>query len=140
LQLLASRITATARRALQVPALAQYAHDLTSALAQVDAATKAAWATGNPLEALPNAVPYMQAFGHTVLAWMWLDVALTGQRSRADSTAAQTQNATHSVAAYAGIQGACDYFYRYELPKIAAWLKVVASRDMTCAQMPEDAF
>jgi Acetyl-CoA dehydrogenase C-terminal like/Acyl-CoA dehydrogenase, C-terminal domain len=140
LQLLAARINATAWRALQEPALAKYAHDLTNALAQVDTATKAAWATGNPLEALPNAVPYMQAFGHTVLAWVWLDVALTGQRSRIDSAAVQMQNATYSVAAYAGIQGACDYFYLYELPKIGAWLRVVANRDMTCAQMPEDAF
>jgi hypothetical protein len=45
-------------------------------LQQVAAATKAAWATGEPAEALANAVPYMQAFGHTVLAWIWLDVAL----------------------------------------------------------------
>jgi hypothetical protein len=28
-----------------------------------------------PTEALANAVPYLQAFGHTVLAWIWLDVA-----------------------------------------------------------------
>jgi len=27
-----------------------------------------------------------------------------------------------------------------ELPKIDAWLKVVASRDPTCAQMPQEAF
>jgi hypothetical protein len=35
---------------------------------------------------------------------------------------------------------AARYFFRYELPKIGAWLQVVASRDPTCAQMPEDAF
>lgn len=29
-----------------------------------------------PGEALTNAVPSVQAFGHTVLAWIWLDVAL----------------------------------------------------------------
>jgi alkylation response protein AidB-like acyl-CoA dehydrogenase len=130
LQLLAARINATARRALQVPTLAQYAVDLTKALAKVDTATHAAWSTGNPLEALPNAVPYMQAFGHTVLAWMWLDVAL----------AAQAQVAIHKLAAYAGIQSATGYFYRYELPKIDAWLAVVSTRDMTCANTPEDAF
>jgi hypothetical protein len=149
LQLLAARINGTARRALAVPALAQYAVDLTKALAQVDAATKAAWATGNPLEALPNAVPYMQAFGHTVLAWMWLDVALACQRTAKVAAAGQTGQgtaaalppvATNSIAAHAGIHSACGYFYRYELPKIAAWLQVVSSRDMTCAHMPEDAF
>ncbi len=129
LQLLAARINATARRALQVPTLAQYAHGLTQALGQIDAATKAAWATGNPLEALPNAVPYMQAFGHTVLAWIWLDVALVVQSI-----------AIKNVATYAGISSATGYFYRYELPKIGTWLAVVTSRDMTCANTPEDAF
>jgi hypothetical protein len=33
-----------------------------------------------------------------------------------------------------------QYFFRYELPKIGAWLKVVESRDMTCADFPEEAF
>jgi 2-hydroxychromene-2-carboxylate isomerase len=72
----------------------------------------------------------MQAFGHTVLAWMWLDVSL----------AVQEADATYSVASRAGITGANQYFYHYELPKIDAWLAVVSSRDMTCADLPEDAF
>jgi alkylation response protein AidB-like acyl-CoA dehydrogenase len=144
LQLLAARINATARRALQVPALAQYAVDLTNALAKVDTATRAAWSTGNPLEALPNAVPYMQAFGHTVLAWMWLDVALAAQpqatTTQSQVATAQSQVAPNNGAAYAGIQRANQYFYHYELPKIDAWLIVVSTRDMTCANTPEDAF
>ena len=41
----------------------------------VGAATRAAWSTGEPDEALANATPYLQAFGHVVLAWIWLDVA-----------------------------------------------------------------
>jgi threonine/homoserine/homoserine lactone efflux protein len=127
---LSARINTTARRALQIPALAAYAVALTTALGKVDATTRAAWSTANPLEALPNAVPYMQAFGHTVLAWIGLDVALT----------AQATNATHSIAAYAGFIRSNQYFYHYELPKIDAWLGVVGSRDMTCAHMPEDAF
>ena len=32
------------------------------------------------------------------------------------------------------------YFFHYELPKIGAWLRVVETRDPTCADMPEDAF
>ncbi len=130
LQLLAARISATAQRASLVPALAAHASALTAALQKVSQATQAAWATGNPLEALPNAVPYMQAFGHTVLAWIWLDVALAS--AQADTT--------DSIAARAGITGASQYFYHYELPKIGAWLAVVSSRDMTCAQLPEEAF
>lgn len=128
LQLLAARITATSQRASLVPALAPHAAALQVALDKISRATQAAWSTGNPLEALPNAVPYMQAFGHTVLAWMWLDVTLA------------SKNATHSVAACAGIDLSNQYFYHYELPKIDAWLAVVSQRDMTCANAPEDAF
>ncbi|QDL37645.1 acyl-CoA dehydrogenase [Rhodoferax sediminis] len=130
LQLLAARIKATRERAAQVPELAQHAQALGQALQQVTSATQAAWATGQPTDALANAVPYMQAFGHTVLAWIWLDVALAALRA----------DATKSVASTAGQLGAARYFYHYELPKIGAWLNVVESRDLTCASLPEDAF
>lgn len=129
LQLLASRINATIERALQVPELVPHANALAGALKKIGDTTKAAWATGNPAEALPNAVPYMQAFGHTVLAWMWLDVSL-----------AASKIATNSIATCAGIAKATTYFYHYELPKIDAWVAVVSTRDMTCAHMPEEAF
>ena len=76
LTLLAGRINATIQRAIHVPEFAAHANALGQALAQVGAATKAAWSTGEPTDALANAVPYLQAFGHTVLAWIWLDVAL----------------------------------------------------------------
>jgi len=130
LALLASRINSTIERAVQVPELAAYANTLGQALQQVGATTKAAWATGSPVDALANAVPYMQGFGHTVLAWIWLDVAV----------AALQADATKSMAVTAGKLGAVRYFYHYELPKIDAWFKVVASRDLTCADLPEEAF
>ncbi|MDM0089065.1 MULTISPECIES: acyl-CoA dehydrogenase [unclassified Variovorax] len=130
LALLAARIAETAARASAVPALAADAQALTDALAQVEAATRAAWSTGDPGAALANAVPYMQAFGHTVLAWIWLDLA---HRSLQDDAAASTP-------ATVGRLGAASYFYHYELPKIGAWLHVVETRDPTCAQMPEEAF
>jgi butyryl-CoA dehydrogenase len=69
----------------------------------------------------------MQAFGHAVIAWMWLDVALS-------------ISAGASEPAHVGRMAATRYFFHYELPKIDAWLKVVASRDPTCAQMPQEAF
>ena len=130
LALLAARITATAKRAAGVPDLAAYGAALLAALQQVGSATQAAWSGGKPVDVLANAVPYMQAFGHTVLAWIWLDVALV----------AQAQEAAVSSAANVGRLGAARYFYHYELPKIGAWLQVVASRDPTCASVPEDAF
>ena len=92
--------------------------------------TKAAWATDNPQEALANAVPYMQAFGHVVLGWIWLDVAL----------AVLAKDEWLAIAAHRGSMAAQRYFFHYELPRIGAWLQVVKARDMTCAYMEEDAF
>jgi butyryl-CoA dehydrogenase len=64
----------------------------------------------------------MQAFGHMIIAWMWLDIAI-------NKIAAQAINTQATV-----------YFYNYELPKISAWLNVVSNRDLTCANMAEDDF
>lgn len=127
LQLLAGRIHRTIERAIQVPELAACANALGQALQDVGAATQAAWATGDPQAALANAVPYMQAFGHTVLAWIWLDVALAAI-------------ALPASPARQGRLAAARYFFHYELPRISAWLKVVRERDLTCATLPENAF
>jgi butyryl-CoA dehydrogenase len=129
LQLLASRINATIEQAMRVPELAGFGNELAAALAEVGRATKAAWATGNPEEALANAVPYLQAFGHTVIAWIWLDVALCAQ-SKLEAGAADEP-------ALRGKLAACRFFYRHDLPKVAAWLQVVASRDDTCRTIDE---
>jgi butyryl-CoA dehydrogenase len=121
-QLLMQKMTTTSRRAAQYAELASYADDLDKAVSAVDGATTAAWSTANPNEALANAVPYMQAFGHMVIAWIWLDVAINKIADKASNTSAM------------------KYFYHYELPKIMPWLNVVASRDLTCANMGEDDF
>ena len=125
-KLLAARMMATAQKAQAFPDLADNAKALSDALQKVTKATQMAWSTGQPQEALANAVPYLQAFGHLVLAWIWLDVSAS---CRGNTTPAQT-----------GRQAAAQYFYRYELPKIDAWLNVVGNRDMTCANLSEEAF
>jgi alkylation response protein AidB-like acyl-CoA dehydrogenase len=121
-QLLKQRMTTTSKKAAQFPELAVYAADLDNAVRSVELATKAAWSTANPTEALANAVPYMQAFGHVVIAWMWLELAINKIVVQAINTPATA------------------YFYNYELPKIHAWLKVVVERDLTCANMAEHDF
>jgi alkylation response protein AidB-like acyl-CoA dehydrogenase len=130
LRLLGERMLATAGRAAGQPELAPLAGGLQQALHSLGAATQAAWASGQAKQALANAVPYMQAFGHTVLAWIWLDVALAALAHDSQQTLAHTQ----------GKLRATRYFYRYELPKIGAWLSVVSASDQTCAEMPEAAF
>ncbi len=115
LKLLATRIHATAERAGHVEGLAEHANGLAAALQRLGAATQSAWATGVPEEALANATPYLQAFGHVVLAWVWLDVALAANAQQGDLAS--------------GKLAAMRYFFAYELPKIDAWLGVVARRE-----------
>ncbi len=124
--LLGARMRETADKAMAFADLAEDAKALNTALQKVIAATQMAWSSGQPQEALANAVPYLQAFGHLVLAWIWLDVSAS---CRGAQTPAQT-----------GRQAASKFFYHYELPKIDAWLQVVSNRDMTCANLAEDAF
>ncbi|WP_218511045.1 acyl-CoA dehydrogenase [Variovorax sp. dw_308] len=130
MKLLAARMAETMGRAAKVPELAAHAKALGEALQRVGTATQAAWSTGDPRSALTNAVPYMQAFGHTVLAWIWLDVAARALELDAGKASAVTT----------GKASAAAYFFNYELPKIGAWLNVVESRDPTCTDMPEEAF
>jgi alkylation response protein AidB-like acyl-CoA dehydrogenase len=118
-KLLAARMQATIERAGQD----EHARALADALQSLQAATRSAWATGVPEEALANATPYLQAFGHTVLAWLWLDVTLSLQGR--DDDFAQ------------GKRAAMRYFFDYELPKTGAWLQPVAARHPLPREMRE---
>jgi alkylation response protein AidB-like acyl-CoA dehydrogenase len=120
LKLLATRVNDTIERAGHVERLAPFASQLGAALQCLGAATRSAWATGVPEEALANATPYLQAFGHVVLAWIWLDVAC--------------------AVPHDGAQAACRYFFAYELPLVDGWLGAVASREAVCREMQDDWF
>jgi alkylation response protein AidB-like acyl-CoA dehydrogenase len=126
LKLLATRINATIERAGHAEGLSEFASQLGAAMQRLGAATKSAWATGVPEEALANATPYLQAFGHVVIAWIWLDVALAAR----DADAARRE----------GTFAACRYFYAYELPLVEAWLKVVSAREAVCREMQDEWF
>jgi alkylation response protein AidB-like acyl-CoA dehydrogenase len=127
LALLRAAMDETTTRAAANEALAGHAQALTAAADHLAAATRAAWSTGVADEALANATPYLQAFGHVVVAWLWLDVAVCAARASAD-------------AATRGRLAACRYFFHYELPRIGAWLGVVERRDDTCRTLAEESF
>ena len=134
LAVLGARITQTIDKAAKVETLSAHAQALGKALNKVAQATQAAWSTGKPEEALANATPYLQAFGHTVLAWIWLELAIAAQ-------AAQAGGKREADAGFLqGKLAACAYFFHFELPRIDAWLGVVSRRDMTCAQAHADWF
>jgi hypothetical protein len=126
LKLLAARINQTIEAALQHADLAVYANGLAQAVQRLGAATKAAWATGQPEDALANATLYLQAAGHVVLAWVWLDLALAASSAPEDRQA--------------GVRAAARYFHVYELPKVYPWLEVVAARESVCRDMQPDWF
>ena len=125
LTLLTQRMQATVDAAAGLPAFADQAIALGAALQAVNSATQAAWSTAVPEEALANATPYLQAFGHLVLAWLWLDVALAAVRHQAMAP---------------GKHAAMRYFFAYELPKVDAWLSVVARREPLLREVQETWF
>jgi alkylation response protein AidB-like acyl-CoA dehydrogenase len=127
LKLLATRMHQTIDKAGSQDAFAGAAHALNGALNRLMSATQSAWSTGVPEEALANATLYLQAFGHVVLSWLWLDVAMAAVQSN------------HAAAASLkdGKLAAMHYFYAYELPKIDAWLGPVARREALLRNMQD---
>jgi butyryl-CoA dehydrogenase len=124
--LLEDAITGTITRARGKSGLGTFADSLLIAVQKVREATKGAWSTDNPADALSNATPYMQGFGHVIVAWMWLDIV----------TATWTINSPMAE----GKRAAMKYFFAYELPKIDAWLGVARDRVPVCAEMQDGWF
>jgi alkylation response protein AidB-like acyl-CoA dehydrogenase len=71
--------------------------------------------------ALANSVVYLEAFGHIVVAWMWLEQVLAANGSSGDF--------------YDGKRQAARYFFRYELPRTAPQLDLLESLDRTTLEM-----
>jgi butyryl-CoA dehydrogenase len=132
LKLLAGRMAQDVQAASAHPELEYEAAAVGRALEQLLRATQQAWSTRQPDAVLANATPYLQAFGHVVVAWLWLDVA------RAAAVAAKAGN--HRAAFMQGKRQAARYFVDFELPKIDAWLGVVAARNATCLAMEDEWF
>ena len=121
LRLLMARMAETSERASAMPELADYAEALSYAAQQLEMTTQAAWASGVPEEALCNATLYLQAFGHVVMAWMWLEVAIAAQNHPLQD----------------GKMAALRYFYAYELPKISAWMGPVSRGESLPLEMQD---
>jgi butyryl-CoA dehydrogenase len=76
--------------------------------------------------ALANSSIYLEAFGHIVIAWIWLDQLTAVNDRRGDF--------------YDGKRHAARYFYLYELPKVTAQLDLLAKLDTTTLDMVTDCF
>ncbi|MGE5337484.1 MAG: acyl-CoA dehydrogenase [Gemmatimonadota bacterium] len=123
LALLGGTIAATIVRADAAahPDTRRFAADLKAALRRIELATRKLWELGDPEATLAHATPYMQAFGHVVLAWIWLELSLTASRIHTPAD----DDFLH------GIWHACRYFFVYELPQVTVWLGPAESGDAT---------
>ena len=85
----------------------------------------------DPVAALDNASAFLSAFGHVVVAWLWLDQAAT-----ISSSGVAISEDPYLVGKFR----ACRFFFEVELPKVATQLALVGSLTDVAASMPEAAF
>ncbi len=97
--------------------LKELANQLAQQLERVLQVTGTLWSTGAAEVdvTLANASLYLEVFGHTVIAWLWLEQLL----------AVGDQQGPF----YDGKRAAAQFFYRYELPRTGPTLDLLATRD-----------
>jgi butyryl-CoA dehydrogenase len=109
------------------PDTQRWGKELGQRIARIATVTQTLWAAGDPNKTLANATPYMEAFGHIVLAWIWLELSLAASTHYSDARS----DFLH------GKWQACRYFYVYELPKVDAQLMLLESVDTTTLEMQD---
>ncbi|MFI6764869.1 acyl-CoA dehydrogenase [Streptomyces sp. NPDC050355] len=120
LKLLLETLAATAARATAAGGeAAELAGRLEQTAARVGATTAKLWSTGDPATALANASVYLEAVGHVVLAWIWLEQFLA---------LGDGADAFHE-----GKRQAARYFFRVELPRTGPQFDLLDSLDRTAA-------
>ena len=107
-------------------ATAELADALDAAVDRVLEVTGALWATGDVELALANSTVYLEALGHVVVAWLWLEQLLAAADREGDF--------------YEGKRAAAAYFQRYELPKVGPQLDLLASLDRLTLDLDERCF
>ena len=130
LKLLAARMAETMDAAGKEGGLDSQAKALGEAMAAVSNAIGAQAAS--PETAFANATPLLFAFGHTVIAWLWLDQAVAARRALGAGTADE--------AFVRGKLAAMNYFIDFELPQVGAWLAPFTRGSRAALDAGEDIF
>jgi alkylation response protein AidB-like acyl-CoA dehydrogenase len=132
LKLLGVRITQTIRLAAasEKDDITRWGRLLAQRVERLHKVTQAAWSADDQARTLANATAYLEAFGHVVLAWIWLEQALAAVR----------HVRPYDTDFYEGKLHACRYFFLYELPKVDAMLDLVAALDTTTLEMRNEWF
>ncbi|AYE93553.1 acyl-CoA dehydrogenase [Mycobacterium paragordonae] len=120
-------VTATVSRASALSGeAAAMADQLDSAWQRLVSVTAAMFAAGDVDAALANSAVYLEAFGHLVIAWIWLEQLVAAHGRSGDF--------------YEGKRFAARYFYGYELPKTGPQLDLLLSLDRTTLEMRDGWF
>ncbi|MFB7199544.1 acyl-CoA dehydrogenase [Streptomyces sp. NPDC056240] len=118
LRLLLDTLAATAARAAAAGGeAADLGARLEQAAVRVERTTATLWSTADPATALANASVYLEAVGHVVLAWIWLEQFLALGDGRDDFREGKRQ--------------AARYFFRWELPRTGPQFDLLDSLDRT---------
>ena len=133
--LLLSKIgeTTAAAMASESPLLQRFAKTLEAAVRDAATTTRQLLSGRDANLMLANASIYLEMLGHVVIAWVWLR-----QAQFAQPALAHAQGDDRSF--YQGKLQACQYFFRYELPKTAAQNELLRSLDPTCLEMRDEWF
>jgi alkylation response protein AidB-like acyl-CoA dehydrogenase len=127
---LTARISRSTKQAATVAELAEHAVALQDAWSRVLETTASLRAIVDITLRLANAACYLDAFGHVIVAWLWLDQAVIATRQRS----------TADAAFYQGKLAACRYFYKWELPRIDRWLGLLNPIDRTTLDVADESF
>ena len=133
LKLLRKEISTTIDRAKSHSSLKPFCDNLNSVLDQLESTVSTVLACSDIEQALANATPFLDAFGHIVIAWQWLE-----QATIAIEKIARENNSRDNF--YQGKIAACQFFFHHELPKAKTQLALVASLDDTCSSLNPDLF
>ena len=105
---------------------AGYATELDTVWHRLIAVTTEMFASGDVEAAMANSALFLEAFGHIVIAWIWLDQLCAAEGKIGDF--------------YDGKRAAARFFFRYELPRTGPQLDLLASLDRTTVDMRDTWF
>ena len=125
-KLLVARIEATLHKADEDGDLTEWAGEVFTMLDHLVETTRDLHASGNIEKTLANASVYLEAFGHIVIAWIWIEQALVATRA-----------GNQYEDFYRGKLQACQYFIHWELPKVRTMLNLLESLDVTTLEMKD---
>ncbi len=112
------------------PELKDYAAQLDASWQRIAKVTQALYGAGDMNKTLANASLYLEAVGHAVVAWIWLEMALVATQKL---PAAQGDDSDF----YRGKLQACRFYFQWELPKVHPQLDLLASIDTTTLDMQD---